>query len=103
MGVGAHAAAAARGKLSQLGTEATVGIKEFRWPVALHPVFEDGDVSGILVHLAHRHLMRAPVVFGALAIDFFGARPAFRGAQHKHRPARSLRDTIRARLSLDAL
>src|SRR5262245_35295414 len=103
MRVGAHAAAATRSKLGQLGTYLTVGVKQFRRPVALHPVFEDGDVSGVLVHLAHRHLMRAPVVLDTLAIDFFGARPTLWRAKDNHRPARSLAGTIVAGLSLDVL
>ena len=57
----------------------------------------------VLVHLAHRHLVRAPVALGALAVDLLRAGPALGRAQHDHRPARAFRETILTRVGLDAL
>ena len=57
----------------------------------------------VFVHLAHRHLVRAPVILGALAIDFFRARPALGCAKHDHRPAGPLRETILTCVAFDAL
>ena len=56
---------------------------------------------GIVVHLAHRHLVRAPVALGALAVDLLRAGPALGRAQHDHRPARPLRHAVTGRLGLD--
>ena len=101
--VGAHAAGALRGKVGQLGPEPAVVVEELRRSVALHPLFENAHMGGVLVHLAHRHLVRAPVVFGALAIDFFRARPALRCAKHDHRPARTFLKPFSTRIRFDAL
>ncbi len=101
--VGAHAAGASRGKVGQLGPEAAAVVEQLRGSVALHPLFEDAHMGRVLVHLAHRHLVRAPVVLGALAIDFFRARPALGCAKHDHRPARAFRETILDAHPLDAL
>ena len=57
----------------------------------------------IFMHLAHRHLVSAPVAFGALAVDFLRTGPAFRSPKHDHRPARPLRESVLARVSFDAL
>ena len=92
--VGAHAAAASRGELGQLGSEPAAVVEELLGPVALHPLFEDAHVRRVLVHLAHRHLVRAPVVLGALAVDLLRAGPALGCAQHDHRPARALREAV---------
>ena len=55
---------------------------------------------GLLVHLAHRHLVRAPVTLGLLAVDLLRAGPALRRAQHDHRPARPLADAVARRASV---
>ena len=89
--IGAHAAGALRRELGQFGPEAAVAVEQFRGLVALHPIFEDPHMSGVLVHLAHRHLMRAPVALGAPAVDLFRAGPALGRAHHDHRPARAAR------------
>ena len=57
----------------------------------------------VFVHLAHRHLVRAPEILGALAIDFFRARPALRSTQHDHRPAWAFAKAIPTRVGFDAL
>ena len=57
----------------------------------------------VLVHRPHRHLVRAPVVLGAPAVDLLRAGPALGRAQHDHRPARAFRETVASRVRLDAL
>ena len=89
--VGTHAPGALRGEFGQFGPEAAVAVEQFRGLVALHPLFEDAHMSGVLVHLSHRHLMRAPVALGAPAVDLFRAGPSLWGAKHDHRPERALR------------
>ena len=44
---------------------------------------------GLAGQLAERHLVRAPRVFGRLAVDLLRAGPSFRRAEDDHRPARS--------------
>ena len=63
--VGAHAALAARRQLRELGQQPALVVEQLLRPVALHPLFEDAHVLGLLVHLAQRHLVRAPVALGA--------------------------------------
>ena len=60
--VGAHAALPSGAQLGQLGPEPAGVVEQLLGPVALHPLFEDADVARVVVHLAHRHLVRAPVV-----------------------------------------
>ena len=60
-------------------------------------------MSGVLVHLSHRHLMRAPVALGAPAVDLFRTGPALWCAKHDHRPERAFGETILARVGFDAL
>ena len=57
----------------------------------------------VRVHLAHRHLVRAPVVLGALAIDLFRTGPALGCAEHDHRPAGAFLETISTRSRFDVL
>ena len=52
-------------------------------------------------HIAHRHLMGAPIAFGLLAVDRLRTGPAFRRAHDDHRPGRALREPLAARLMLD--
>src|SRR5262245_14892718 len=55
------------------------------------------------MHLAHRHLVRAPEAFGLFAVDFFWARPSLGRAQYDHGPKRPLALTIAKRSCLNAL
>src|SRR5262245_12003760 len=55
------------------------------------------------MHLAHRHLVRAPIVLGTLAIDFLRTRPALGCAKYNHRPAGALRDTMLTRIRFYSL
>ena len=100
--IGAHAARAPGGQGGQLGPEPAGVVEELLGPVALHPFFEQVHVGGVLVHLAHGHLVGSPVILGALAVDLLGARPALGRAQDDHRPARARREAIPARVALDA-
>ena len=45
-----------------------------------------------LFHVAHRHLVTAPVVLALLAVNLRRTGPAFRGAEDDHRPGRALDD-----------
>ena len=56
---------------------------------------------GVLVHFAHRHLVRAPVAFASLAVDLLRAGPALGRAQHDHRPGGAGGDFAVARRLLD--
>src|SRR6476619_7358321 len=102
MRVGTHPAGAPRSELGQCGPEAAVAVEQFRGLVALHPIFENTHMSGVLVHLSHRHLMRAPVALGAPAVDFFRTGPSLWCAKHDHRPAGAFGETILAHIDLDA-
>ncbi len=99
--VGAHAAGASGREFGQLRPQSSAIVEQFRWPIALHPLFKNADVLRVLVHLAHRHLMRSPVTLGPAAVDFLRARPSLGRAQHDHRPERSLGEAVLARVLLD--
>ena len=101
--IGAHAAGAPRSKVGQLGAEPPAAIEEFRRPVALHPVFEDSDMSLVLVHLPHGYLVRAPIALGAFAIDLFRACPTLGCAKYDHRPEGAPLRTISTRIRFDSL
>ena len=100
MRIGAHAPRAGRRKRGQFRREAAVLVEELVRLVALHPALEDAHVLGLL-HVAHRHLVGAPVALDPLAVDLLRAGPAFRGAEHDHRPGRPMRDPVTARILLD--
>ncbi|HKD76958.1 MAG TPA: hypothetical protein VKB76_15740, partial [Ktedonobacterales bacterium] len=53
-----------------------VVIEQLLRMIALHPLFENAHMLGILLHLAHGDLVRTPITFRALAIDLLGAGPA---------------------------
>ena len=73
--VGAHAAAAVWGRASaSSGRRLTAVVEELLGPIALHPLFEDAHVARILVHLSHRHLVRAPIALGPPAVDLLRGR-----------------------------
>ena len=101
--IGAHAAVAPGSKVGQVGPETTALVEEVLGLIALHPLFEKADVRLVLMHLAHRHLMGAPVILRALAIDLLRTGPALGRAQHDHWPAGPLRETVATRVRLDAL
>src|SRR4029077_16231756 len=95
------ATVALRRKLGQLGAKPAAVIEELCRAVALPTLFEEAHMGRVLVHLAHWHLVRAPIVLGALAIDLFRTRPAFGCAKYDHWPARALPGTILPRIRFD--
>src|ERR1041384_6093142 len=103
MWVGAHPPLAFRRQLGELGAEPAVVVEKLLRLVALHPLFEDFHVRGIAVHLAHRDLVRAPVILDAFAVDLFWAGPAPGPPEHDHRPARPLDATAASRVGLNRL
>ncbi len=100
--VGAHAAAARGGERTQLRHQPAVGVEQFLWLVALHPVFQQLQMLGIGAHVRERHLVRAPRALCLVAVDLLGTGPALGRAQHDHRPARPLGLAAAARGLLDA-
>src|SRR5262249_1573544 len=101
--IGAHTASAFRRQLRELGEELAVIVEQLLGHVALHPFFKYAHVARLLVHLPHWHLMGAPIVFSAFAVDFFGARPALRRAKHDHGPPRPVVGAVSTRTSFNAL
>src|SRR5665213_985931 len=87
--ISAHAASACRRQRGEFLSELTVFIEQILRPVAPHPLFELLEVLGIL-EVGNRHLMGAPSPLDRLAVDELGTRPALRGLEHDHRPARTL-------------
>ncbi|MGY4434738.1 hypothetical protein ACVWWO_007215 [Bradyrhizobium sp. F1.13.1] len=87
--IGAHAAIAFGRERLELGNQSAVGVEQIFRLVAAHPVFENLQMRRILAAVRDRHLMRPPKTFDLLAVDFLGAGPALRAAQHDHRPARA--------------
>ena len=89
MRIVAHAAMSRRGQGGELGTQGSAFVEQLLRPVAPHPPLQDSDVL-FLVHVPHRHLVSAPIVFALLAVDLGRAGPALGRAKHDHRPGRSL-------------
>ena len=56
-----------------------------------------------LVHVAHRNLVRTPVVLALLAVDLRRAGPALRRAKDDHRPGRPLQVAVVAGIGPDPL
>ena len=102
MRIRTHAAGADGREFGEFRPERAAFVEEFFGPITLHPFFEDFDVCGILMHFAHRHLMRSPVVFSLSSVDLFRAGPALWCAKHDHRPAGAFGEPILARIGLDA-
>ena len=100
--VRAHALLALGRQLGQLRDQAARLVEQLFRLVALHPGFEDLHVPG-LGHVGHRHLMRAPVTFRLLAIDFLRAGPALGAAENDHRPQGALGEAVAAGVGLNGL
>ena len=103
--VGAHAAGALAGRARRSsGRSRPLSSNSSVRPVALHPFFEDAHMRRVLVHLAHRHLMRAPVAFGALAVDLLRARSSpWACAARSSASSGRFGEAVLARVGLDAL
>ena len=78
-----------RRKCRELVAEFASFVEQFVCPVALHPVFQLFEMLGVF-EIRDRHLMRAPGSLHRLAVHELWAGPAFRRAEHDHRPARPL-------------
>ena len=88
--VGAHPACAVRCEGGQLGDEPPGGVEQLLGPVAAHPLLELRAVLGVGVGLGQRHLVGAPGALDREAVDDLRSGPALRGAQHDHRPGRTM-------------
>src|SRR5437773_5267821 len=55
-------------KAHEYFTRQTLRVKKYRNPML--SLLEDFYVFGFLVHFAHRHLVRAPGILGAFAVNF---------------------------------
>ena len=89
--VGTHPPRAARRKCRELRHEASVRVEQFVRAVAPHPALEIGDVVGMRRIDEDRHLMGAERALDPQPVDLLRAGPAFRRAEHDHRPARPRR------------
>src|SRR5438477_5160123 len=98
----AHATLSFGGKLGQFRAQFSSFVEQLFGPVTLHPALEDFDVLP-LIHVAHRHLMRAKRPFHYFAINDSGAGPAFGRTQHDHGPLRTPLETRGSRALLDRL
>ncbi len=58
-------------------------------------------MAGISAHLAHRHLVRAPVALFPLTVDLLGTGPPLRRAHDDHRPDRAFCEPIAPCVGLD--
>ena len=54
---------------------------------------ESASCSGILLDVRQRDLVRPPEALQPVAFDFWRRGPTLRGAQHDHRPARTVGDS----------
>ena len=94
MRIVAHPAVTFRCELGDFRLQPTVFVEELFWPIALHPLFKNADVLR-LIHVAHWHLMAAPIVLALLAVDFRRTGPTLRCAEDDHRPGRAFDDAVR--------
>ena len=90
MRVHAHATAAFGRNLRQLRAEGALLVEEFLGLVALHPLFQQAQVIGLLANLAEWNLMRAPGIFDGLAVNKFRPGPSFGRTHDEHGPCGAL-------------
>ena len=76
VGIRAHAPFAFGRKFGQFRFQAALLIKEFFWPVAPQPVFQQLEVFGMGGRVGERHLVRTEGAFNLQAIDHLRPRPA---------------------------
>src|SRR5215510_5156710 len=75
MRVGTHTANASRWQVGQFWYDLAVLVEQLFGLVALHPFFQYAHVSRLLVHLAHRYLVRAPIVLSAFTVHLLWVAP----------------------------
>src|SRR5689334_19801594 len=102
MRVGAHAAAAPGRARLELRDERARFVEQFIWLVTLEPALELLEVGWVVVQAGEGDLVGPPEPFLLMPIDFLRPRPSLGGAQHDHRPARTLELSGLASLLLDA-
>ena len=100
MRIGPHAPFANGRQGGDFLFQPTIRIEQFVGPVGSHP-FAQQLYMFRLVHVAERHLMRAPRTFAFLAINRFRAGPSLGRTQDDHRPARPGHVAAFAGLTLD--
>ena len=84
VGICAHAVRALWGKIAQHLYRPAVFLKELLRAVAPEPLFQNGQMRGLVHH--DRDLVRAEAALDHLAVHLFRAGPALRRAQDDHRP-----------------
>ena len=100
--IGAHAAVACRRQIGEFRKEPTSPVKQFLWPITLHPLFQQFHMAR-MTHVTHRHLVRTVCSFNPLPIHELRPSPALRRAQDDHGPPGPFLKSLRPRLALDRL
>src|SRR6185437_7504813 len=102
MRVCTHSPRAGWSECRELGHEPAVGIEEPFGIVAAKPLLENLQMVRVPVEAGDRHLVRTKGPLDGLAIDNLRARPSLRRAQHDHWPGQALRESMLARVALNA-
>ena len=84
-GVGAHAARASWAELLEILADLAV-LEDAIWLVALHPLLENLEMLGLLVHVGDGHLMGTPEPFQELVVDLAWTGPALGTAKDDDGP-----------------
>ena len=90
MGICRDAAVSLWGHLFEFREQRAVLVEELLRPIAAQPSFNQLQVRRFGGGIENRHLVGAPRSFKLVAVDLFGAGPAFRRAQDDHGPAWTL-------------
>ena len=96
MRVGAHAAVPGGREFLEFRNQLAILVKQLLGLLVAHPLLEDSQLFGIFLDVGQRHLVGPPKTFEPVTAYFLRCAPAFRRAQHDHRPARSLGHAGRA-------
>jgi len=96
MRVGTHSAVSLGRKLFQFRNQPAVLVEYLFRLLVAHPFLQNAQLLGVFLHLGQRHLVRTPEAFEPVTAHLLWRAPAFRRAQHNHRPARSLGHAGRA-------
>src|SRR5262249_32728859 len=84
-----HATVALRRKLTEVGYQCSVGIKQFFRFVTTHPGLEYFQLFRIFLHRGQRHLVCSPESLELVSSHFCRRGPALRGTEHDHWPPRA--------------
>jgi len=99
--VGAHPPRSGGGERGQVGQQPAVGVEQLLGFVAAHPAVQLLDMPGVLAVDQQRDLVGVEGALDRQPVDHFRAGPAFRGAQHDHRPPRPGAVPARAGVGLE--